>query len=216
MIVILSSEPGMGKTYQCCGWEEPILYFDMENRAKKTISTYYPDAIISHRQCMAYTDKFKEDHIKTLENFDRELKGLEEASTIVVDGISDLRDYAASKWAKDNKRKRPMNPGDWEQINDIVRDLLFPLINYCRVKDINLVMTAQFKDDYALDAEGKSTKIGRIPALKEWLSYNVDTLITLTYQKPQYKAICSKSIVGCFEEIITGRSLYDVLLSKGV
>ncbi len=109
-----------------------------------------------------------------------------------------------------------MNPGDWEQINDMVRDILFPLINQCRSLNIHLIMSAQFKDDYALDAEGKSTKIGRIPALKEWQTYNVDTLIQLTYAKPHYRAICTKSLVGCWDETITGKNLYEILIEKGV
>lgn len=216
MIVILSSEPGCGKTYQCMGFEEPILYFDMENRAKKTMEKYYNESIISLHQCMKYNDTFQEDHISTLTYFQSELKKLGSENTIVIDGISDLRDYCHTKWCKDNKRKRAMNPGDWEQINDMVRELLFPLINYCRVKDINLIMTSQFKDDYALDSEGKSSKIGRIPALKEWMSYNVDTLITLTYQKPKYRAICTKSIAGCWEQDITDLNLYSELLKRGV
>lgn len=216
MIVILSSEPGMGKTYQCSGWEEPILYIDMENRAQKTLDLYANDKVINFRQCMAYTKDYKEDHVATLTNFRREVKNLEECSTVVIDGISDIRDYAHTQWAKDNKRKRAMNPGDWEQINDIVRELLFPLINECRDKGLHLVMTSQYKDDYALDSEGKSTKIGRIPALKEWQTYNVDTLITLIYRKPNYYAVCTKSIAGCWEENITGKSLYEVLQLKGI
>ena len=216
MIIILSGEPGSGKTFQAMGWEEPILYLDMENRTQKTLDNYYMDKIITIKKCMAFTKEYKEDHITTLQNFEKECKGIEEATTIVIDGISDIRDYAATKWAIKEKRKRPMNPGDWEQINDIVRDLLFPLINQCRIKEINLVMTAQFKDDYALDSEGKSSKIGRIPALKDWISYNVDSLITMEYRKPHYRAICTKSLVGCFEENITGKSLYDILIEKGV
>jgi len=77
-------------------------------------------------------------------------------------------------------------------------------------------MTAQFKDDYAMNNKGESTKVGRIPSLKEWMSYNVDTLITLTYQKSKYRAICTKSLVGCWDEDITHKSLYDLLVEKGV
>ncbi|MDP2364363.1 MAG: AAA family ATPase [Ignavibacteria bacterium] len=216
MIIILSGEPGSGKTFQAMGWEEPILYLDMENRTQKTLDNYYSDKVITIKKCMAYTKEYKEDHVVTLQNFEREIKGLEEARTVVIDGISDIRDYAATKWTIREKRKRPMNPGDWEQINDIVRDLLFPLINQCRIKEINLVMTAQFKDDYALDSEGKSSKIGRIPALKDWISYNVDSLITLEYRKPHYRAVCNKSLMGCFEENITSKNLYDILIEKGV
>lgn len=213
MIVILSGKPGTGKTLQCGGWEEPILYLDTENRAKPTIDKYHSDKVIVYKPCMAYKTDYKEDHIATLNNFENEIKNIE-CSTVVVDGISDLRDYAVTKWCKVEKRKRPVNPGDWEQVNDVVRDLLFPLINKCRAEGVQLVMTAQFKDEYGLDAEGKSVKVGEVPALKEWQKYNVDTLITLEYQKPFYRAICTKSIVGCWEENITGKSLYELLIEK--
>ncbi len=216
MIVILSSEPGMGKTYQCAGWEEPILYLDLENRAQKTIDRYYKDKIINLKQCLSYTKEYKEDHVRTLEIFQGELNELKDVSTIVIDGISEIRDYCHTKWARDNKRKRAVNPGDWEQVNDMVRAILFPLINRCRSLGIHLIMTAQFKDDYALDSEGKSTKVGRIPALKEWQTYNVDTLIILTYAKPHYRALCTKSLVGCWDETITGKNLYEILIETGV
>lgn len=211
MIVILSSEPGHGKTYQIGTWEEPILIFDLENRVKRTVDAYYPDKVIDIKQCLAYTTEFKEDHITTLANFKKGLKNIKDARTIAIDGIGDLRDMAHTEWCIKNKRKHAMNPGDWEEVNEVVRELIFPLINYCRMNDINLVMTAQFKDDYRDDK-----KVGRIPALKEWMMYNVDTLITLVYDKPKYKAIITKSLVGCYELDITGLSLYDELINLEV
>lgn len=211
MIVILSSEPGKGKTFQAGTWEEPIIWFDLENRVQRTIEAYYGDKVIDPRQCLKYTADFKENHIETLATFENELKNLKNAATIAIDGIGDLRDMAHTKWCAKNKRKHAVNPGDWEEVNEIVRELIFPLINYCRVNGINLVMTAQFKDDYKDDK-----KTGRIPALKEWMMYNVDTLITLTYEKPKYKATCTKSIIGCWELDITDKSLYDELVDLGV
>ncbi len=227
MIVILAAEPGKGKTWQSMQFEEPILYLDMENRTQKTLDIFFKDRIITLKKCMAFTKDYKEDHVKTLENFEHEIKELKEICTIVIDGISELRDYAVTKWAKDNNRKRPVNPGDWEEINNIVRDLLFPLVNRCRVENINLVMTAQFKDDYEtierevrdgnrIIVKKESVKKGRIPALKEWQSYNADILIELQYRKPNYWMICHKSLVGCFEKNITDLSLYDLLIEKGV
>jgi len=215
-VIIVSGEPGTGKTYQVLGWEEPILFFDMENRGQKTFDKYYNDKIILIKKCMAFTKDYKEDHITTLLNFERECKNIKDVATVVIDGISELRDYAVTKWAQINKRKRPVNPGDWEQINDMVRDQLFPLINQCRIEKINLIMTAQFKDDYALDSEGKSSKVGRVPALKEWMSYNVDALVTLENNKSRYKMICNKSIAGYFEMDITGKSMYEILTEYGV
>lgn len=211
MIVILSSEPGKGKTYQLGTFEEPILIFDFENRVKRTTESYYSDKVIDIRQCLKYTADFKENHIATLETFEKELKNLKDAATIAVDGIGDLRDMAHTKWCVKNKRKHAVNPGDWEEVNEIVRELIFPLINYCRANSINLVFTAQYKDDYKDDK-----KVGRIPALKEWMMYNTDTLITLETRGKRYWASCNKSLVGIWEKDITDLNLYEVLVEMGV
>lgn len=225
--MILSSEPGKGKTYQSMGWEEPILYLDMENRSQKTLTNFYTDRLINLKKCMAFTKDYKEDHISTLQNFERVIQGYRDERTIVIDGISELRDYAVTKWAKDEGRKKPVNPGDWEAINDMVRALLFPLVNKCRTEGINLVMTSQFKDDYeTVEREVKennrvivkkeSVKKGRVPALKEWQTYNADVHIIMEYRKPKYWANCIKSPVGCWELDITDKSLYDELIELGV
>lgn len=216
MIVILSKEPGQGGSYQIGTWEEPIFWVDMENRVKRTVDAYYSDKLITIKQCLAYTKDFKEDHIKTLENVEDALKNISGFATVGFDGIGDLRDIAHTKWCLKNKRKHAVNPGDWEEVNEVVRELLFPLINQCRVQGLHLVMTAQFKDDYTTNSKGESNKSGRIPSLKEWMSYNVDTLITLRYEKPKYKAIITKSLIGCHELDVTGKSLYDELLLLGV
>lgn len=211
IIIILSSEPGAGKTFQAGTWEEPIIWIDLENRVKRTVDAYYSDKVITVRQCLKYTADFKENHIETLSTLEKELKGLEEAATVIIDGIGDLRDMAHTKWCVKNKRKHAVNPGDWEEVNEIVRELIFPLINQCRVNNVNLVMTAQFKDDYKDDK-----KVGRIPSLKEWMMYNVDTLITLIYDKAKYKTVITKSLIGCHELDITDKSLYDELIKLGV
>lgn len=216
MIVILSSEAGKGKSFQAGTFEEPIIWIDLENRVKRTVDAYYSDKIIDIRQCLVYTTDFKEDHIKTLENLEKELKNIKDATTITLDGIGDIRDMAHTKWCVKNKRKHAVNPGDWEEVNDIVRDYIFPLINYCRANSINLVMTAQFKDDYAIDKTGQSSKVGRVPALKEWMMYNTDTLIILEVRNKKYWASCTKSLVGIWEKDITDLNLFDVLLELGV
>lgn len=216
MIVILCKEPGQGGSYQIGTWEEPILWIDMENRVKRTVDKYYADKLITIKQCLAYTKDFGEDHIKTLDNLELALKDLKGFATVGFDGIGDLRDMAHTKWCIKNKRKHAVNPGDWEEVNEVVRELLFPLINQCRNQNIHLVMTAQFKDDYIVTAKGESSKAGRIPSLKEWMTYNVDTLITLKYEKAKYRAICTKSLIKCWDEDVTDMSLFEILQEKGV
>jgi len=232
IIGIFYSEPGCGKTYQVLTAEEPIEYYDMENRGKKKIEKYYPDKLITLHELKLYDKNFNEDKIGSFDAFNEEIKKLiklkenEIPQTIIIDGIGDLRDYAHEKWCKMEKRKKAMNPGDWEGVNDLVRNALFPPINWARVHKTNLLMTAQMKDNYTVVGKGDdktSSKDGRIPSFKEFCGYNVDLLIELWQPKVkgkimpgQYMATCSKSEAGSWEENITNKNLWSVLQEKGV
>jgi hypothetical protein len=230
-IGILYSEPGCGKSYGVLGFEEPIAVFDMENRLKPKIDSLFSDKLIDLYELKLYDSDYNEDQIGSFDAFVRKAKNIIELEpenyprTVVIDGIGDLRDYAHAKWAKAKNRKQAVNPGDWEQVNNLVKDTLFPLINWSRVHQINLIMTSQMKDNYTVverDGKQESAKYGRIPAHKEWAGYNVDFLIELWQPKTkqgkiipgQYMATCVKSEVGSWEEDISGKSLYDVFIEK--
>lgn len=232
-IGIFYSEPGCGKTINALGFEEPIKYFDMENRCQQKIDKYFPEKLIENMNLKKYDKEYNEDKIGSFVAFVKEVSNLialkpdDFPRTVIIDGIGDLRDYAHEKWCKDKSRKQAMNPGDWEAINDMVRDCLFPLINWARVNNITLIMTSQMKDNYDVverDGKKESAKAGRIASHKEWCSYNVDFLIELWQPKGKdgkiipgcYKATCTKSEVGSWEEDITGRNLYDVFCDKGM
>lgn len=232
MIGILYSEPGCGKSFQSLTAEEPLLVMDMENRLKKKIAKYYPEKIITLLELKLYDKEFNEDPIGSFNAFTKETKNLlklpetELPKTVVVDGIGDLRDYAHEVWCKAEKRKKAMNPGDWESVNNLVRNALFPLINWARVWDTNLILTAQMKDNYTVveNVNGKqSVKDGRIPSYKEYCSYNVDFIIELWQPKVKgkikpgsYMATCSKSESGTWETDISNKNLWDILIDKGV
>jgi hypothetical protein len=233
VIGILFSEPGAGKTKGALTFEEPITAFDMENRMQKKIDAMFPEKLINVLQLKKYDKDYNEDKISSFIAFVQEvdklihLKPDDFPRTVIIDGIGDLRDYAHEKWCKDKGRKQAVNPGDWEQINDMVRDSLFPLINWARVNNITLIMTSQMKDSYTVvDRDGKkeSAREGRVPSHKEWCSYNVDFLVELWQPKGkdgkiipgQYFATCSKSEVGSWSEDITGRNLYEIFLEKGM
>lgn len=232
VIAILYSEAGCGKTYQSLTAEEPILEYDMENRVKKKIEKYYPDKLITLLELKKYDAGFNEDKIESFNAFKKETINLiklpegEIPRTVIIDGIGDLRDYAHAVWGKIEKRKKAMNPGDWSQVNDLVRDALFPLINWSRVHDTNLIMTAQMKDNYTVveNVNGKqSVKDGRVPSFKEFCQYNVDCIIELWQPKVKgkiksgsYMATCSKSEVGSWEEDISNKNLWDILIDKGM
>ena len=231
IIGILSGEPGSGKSQQSMQSEEDIIILDMENRLEEKRKRFFPDRLITIKNLMKYDPYFNEDQIGSFNAFIQEVKDLvktkEPPRTVVIDGIGDLRDFAHAKWAYDNNRKRASNPGDWEHINDLVRDTLFPLINWGRAKDVNIIFTSSMKDDYTVverDGKKESAKCGRVPAHKDWVSYNVDLLVDMWQPlnpktgKPtgQYMATVTKSPIGTFEEEITGKSLWTVLGERGL
>lgn len=234
VIGILYSEAGSGKTYNALHFEEPIILFDMENRDQKKIDRYFSEKLIKNLELKKYDKDFYEDKIGSFKAFITEREKLTSSNkedfpvTVIIDGIGELRDYAKALWCKENNRKNETNPGDSKAINDKVRDELFPLINWARIYGINLIFTAQMRDNYSVvtDDEGKKkqAKDGRIPSYKEFAAYNVDFLIELWQPKGKdgkiipgcYKATCTKSELGSWEEEITGKNLYDIFVSKGM
>lgn len=230
-IGILYGEPGTGKSIKALEAEEEILVFDMENRLKQKISKVYPDKLITLLELKKYDKDYNEDKIGSFDVFVKEtvkLRNIKDnfPKTVIVDGIGDLRDYAHEKWCKVENRKKAINPGDWSGVNDLVRDALFPLINWARVNDTHLILTAQMKDQYTVieKVTGKeSVKDGRIPSFKEFCGYNVDFLIELWQPKEKgkikpgcYMATCPKSEAGSWEEDITGKNLWELFIEKGI
>jgi len=228
-IIILASEPGGGKTYHAEGWEDPILLWDAENpRAQDTKDTWYPEkmiTIVPLLQRVNHKRDYYQSYLTLKKNVDELLK-LKSVDflTIVVDGISDIRNkYAKAKWFHDHpNRKNPM-PEEYTEINGTTNGLLEPLIDMANDCGFNLILTAQFCDRYGEVEKfenGKkiisSEKLGREPNYEDWQAYGVNTVIELVYQKPNYKAICTKSIMGCWEETITDKNLFDVLKNKGI
>ncbi len=125
--------------------------------------------------------------------------------TFVVDGVSDLRHHAVDEWienkSKEGKNRiQPYGAKDWGEINDIVRGILFPLINYCRFKDINLVLTCMLRDKYQDDKV-----VGSELSIKDWMAYNVDYIYWLkSNPSNEYMVECHKSPIGRGMKMLTG------------
>ena len=142
--------------------------------------------------------------------------------TIVVDGISDIRDYAVEAWIiKHNEETtkehltsiKYKDWNAWGEVNSIVREILEPLINLALEEDINLLMTAQMKEDYIDD-----TKVGYKPDLKAWMSYPVECLFTLykAEKSSVYSLSCEKECMNAswqVDELEKDRGLLKALLS---
>lgn len=228
MILILSGEPGSGKTDRSMLFEEPIKILDMENRDQRSFDRNHSDRIIDVFPILVKINHVKDyyqSYLNLRKTIDTILKSKPDFRTLVLDGISDVRGkYAKAKWFNDHPKRKNPQPEEWTEINETTRQLLDPLIDMARDFDFHLIFTAQFCDEYGKvekqNDNGKivigSEKLGREPNVEDWQAYNVDTHIILEYRKPKYFMNCIKSIAGCWEEDITGKNLYDILIKKGV
>lgn len=119
--------------------------------------------------------------------------------TIVVDGISDLREYAINEWiVRDNiqngKQRQSIgakNLSAWGDINATVRKILEPIINKALLEHINLFMSAQMKDKYL-----NGDVVGFTPDYKAYMSYSVQCLFQLTYSGGGYNLESTKDPVN--------------------
>jgi len=230
MIAIWSGEPGAGKTWNAMQCEEPIEYWDLEKKAKKTIKSH-SDKLIELKDLKkltkAYHDDFYKSYIELKKETDRFLALLPEElpATLVVDGITDIRnEYCKAKYLHDNPGLKQVGEQGWRVINPLVRDIVLPLINMATVHDFHLVFTAQFTDVYGAvtsqDEKGrdvrKSGKLRRGSSAKDWQGFKVFTLVELSTHKKKYYAEITKSPVGIDEFEITGLSLFDELINRGI
>ncbi len=241
--MVIAGEAGTGKSMACFGFEEPIEMWDMESKNKDLQDTYFSDKIIIRKDLLAFDDSFREDYYQTYLNLKTEIdkiiahgklvrsgksKSLD-IETLVIDGISFIRNKCMfEKWLHDHPKRKQPNEYEWGDINTDVRDLLFPLINMSVMGLIpNLIFTAEFKDTYEVvevfdertnKIVKKSVKSGREPAYSDYLGYKLYTLLELytDVKTKKYKVICTKSLKGIWESDVTGKSVYDVLLERGL
>lgn len=236
MIIILSGEPGNGKTYQSMMFDEKIKVLDLENRDESTRARYFKDRLIEVIPIKQINENFENDYTASYYELERQVEAIkqnhDDIGTVVIDGISDIRNkYSKAKWLSDNPNRKNPRAEEWTVINKDTAVLLEPLINMARYGHIDhLVMTAQMKDNYNAGYEQSenrlvkvSVKDGRIPATQDWQDYDVDIVINLRhhYKKGDldlstFVAHCTKSPVGAWEQDITGQSLYDLLLELGL
>lgn len=242
MIIILSSEPGNGKTYQSMQFEEPVKILDLENRNDKKLRLPILNTrLIENIKIMQFKDsdnprdKYTEDYLKSYERFNEEvdvtLESIDLFETLVIDGISDLRNtYGKHKWLHDHPKRINLTPFEWGDINNDIKNIIKPLINMARHENKTLIMTAQMTDDYGIvkvEKDNKfinqSSKKGRIPFTQDWQDYGVDFLINLFHPENtkgvklnQYHANFMKTPIGSWTENITDKSIYEILLEKGL
>ena len=185
-VCVIPGRGGTGKTSQIrtiAQFFESYRWAIMEIKDIRTFKDIPTDTIVS------IGDDYKINPVKTLHNFNQWKNAIitgNELKCVVVDGISDLRNYAMDEWlihdnerrSADGRTKRKTIGGDnigaWGAINDRVRSLLEPLINYGLTTGTHVFFTAEMKQVYR---NGKV--IGLEPNIKEWIEYPCECIITL-------------------------------------
>lgn len=209
-VAIISGREGVGKTTQVLGVAKATpntVWAVLELKDKEKLKQCASNNFVVHTLYSTYPREHKKamsvDPVATLQYLldwkDAILHLDKLPKTIVIDGISDLRDYAISAWIIKNNEERKAqgksprksigekNIGAWGEVNQTVRDILEPLINLALIEGINLLMTAQFKEEWL-----GGDKVGYIPDLKAWMSYPVPCLCSLSREKDIYSLFCYK------------------------
>jgi hypothetical protein len=119
--------------------------------------------------------------------------------TVVIDGISDMRDYALQEWIKkDNAARKsygkPLrhtigeeNLSAYSAVNQRVRRLIEPLMNWAMANGINLLLTSQMKEKWV-----DRNRVGMEIDLKPWITYPAESIFILHHDGPSYFGECYK------------------------
>ena len=211
VVAIVSGAEGTGKTTQVLGFAQAFpttMWGILELKDQEKImalksSEFTPEVLY---------ETYPDDHV--LRGNDNPFKTLAAVTkwtdtiymaqprpqTIVLDGISDLREYAMYAWiladnadrvAKGRQPRKTIgekNIGAWGEVNTAVKEIVTPLINLGLKHGINVIMTAQMKDNYI-----GGDIVGSKPDIKPFMSYPVPCLFTLSYDETGYSINSTKA-----------------------
>jgi hypothetical protein len=200
-VQIFVGDWGSGKTF--LAMHHPLaaegIYIDMEGRRYETMLKYHPNIKLGKVVNMLQVKKdFADDALKTFDELNKLLSIIvteQKYKLVVVDGISDIRPFAVDKWCAEKKPKRirPANAGDWGEVNDMVRDVIFRIFNYARAAGKTLICTALLADEYDEKGNRMATKK---PDVKDFVMARADEVIYLKCEAAQYYALRQKSPRG--------------------
>jgi predicted ATP-dependent serine protease len=194
------------------------IIIDIENKAEvtfqvnKRIERITDDIVIFNPR--AYDNEYNIDYIKTYKNLEtklNEIKKKNEFDIIIIDSINYLRNPICSEYWKATTGKKGIMEDAWRYVNQEVQNLIFPLAQYCRIKDKTLIFTCHLKDHYE-----NNVCIGREPDIKEWVEHLGDVILILESHKNEYTAKCIRSSCGYWESDITETSIDVLLEEKGL
>jgi len=208
IIALLWGYDGTSKSEQIIKFEprKDTLIFDLEDKLRPQASKlkFPQENIINARK---YNEKYNINGPDTLDAIRKIIDEVKECKrtdsgrfknikSVAIDGISDIRPYAELEWLEEHpERKRPMNAGDWGEINDKVRDICFSMINMGIVTNTNIFFTAQIGYDYNEKKE--------IPECKPWIWHNIQHKFKFRRDDDNHRfyAYCEKSYYDPFFDI---------------
>ena len=238
VVAIIAGRGGTGKTSQLIMLARlfpPTRWAIMEKKDERAFKRVKE---VTAQLLYAIDERYNKNPVEMLNMFgkwrDTILQTKDEIKCIVVDGVSDLRDYAMEEWLQthpiydrktgEERKRRTIggeNIGAWGEINKRVRLLVEPLINYSLYHNVHLFLTAEMKDVYGVITENnkkKNVRMGQEPDIKDWLEYPCECLLVLKKDKNtnHYECSCEKAPLwsgesGWVEELHKDTGLLEVL-----
>ena len=231
VVAIIAGRGGTGKTSSLlflASVIQPCAWAVMEQKDVRAVN----DKVQNSEQMDAYNiTHFRSDYLvdpgKTLtqfQDFRDYVLNEPKLKLIVVDGISDLRDYAIEEWVQlDNQQRKEDGRAErktigadnltaWGEVNKRVRVLLEPIINYGISHAVHVFFTAQMKSVYK-----NHDRVGEEPDIKEWIEYPCEAILVLHKTGDRYYCDCEKAPAwskGTFTEDLTKDSGLLTVLGK--
>lgn len=170
------------------------LYLDIEYKASEILDDQYPDLQYDMKEPIKDDNKnhsqiFKDDSdvhidvcqiinettgkrdniasveylIKNIPLYIKLIKS-KKYKNFIIDSCSPIWEYAKSMWLKRNKGRTRPNKFEYAEIEAIKQEVLLPFVNYCKIYNMNLILTFGITDHYINDIN-----IGYKEDAKQWL-----------------------------------------------
>lgn len=229
-VAIISGREGTGKTTQILEVAKafpPVTWGVLELKDKKKLERERSDTFSVEVLYSTYSRNHRKakqvNPIATLQKLVQWKEKIMQLDvlpqTMVIDGISNIRNYAKEAWLyKHNEETKGKltdiqykDWGAWGEVNAAVQSILKPLVDLALEEDTNLFLTAQMKENWVNDV-----MVGYTPDIKEYMSYPVPCLITLSHEGCAYTLVCEKEPENAswiVEDLEKGKGLLSALLS---
>lgn len=197
-ITIVGGKDGTGKTLYC--FNHPLAkkgyFLDLENRYPDILKHHPLITSKQHTNCLVLAKDYSVDPLKSFAKISKVITKLintPSVELIVLDGISDLRRYAADKYIAESKAEAVYGANAWGIVNNDVKRVLYRLFNFARAKKKTVICTAWLVDEF--DATDKRTG-KQIFDVKPFISSRVDETIALKRSGVKFFIRRGKSPLG--------------------